>query len=615
MNSPGQPSAQEGTTVTEPGAEVNVPQAVDGEPVPRLAGTWARLLEWGKGLSPARRALAAYLLYQALAVVIWAAPILPRFTRQHVGTGLGDSRYWQWALAWTPWAISHGMSPLHTNYLFPPSGVDLAWSAFVPGPALVAWPVTALLGPLTALNLLLVMAPALAGWACYLVCRRLTDRFWPSLVGGYLFGFSAYFAGNAVGFVNLMLIFPVPLLVYMVIRRVEGSLGSVAFVAGFAALLVALFSVSTEVFGTATVFGAIAFAGALAFGGRVRRRLLDTGVLMLLAGAIAAIALFPYLRDVVSHAPDQPLHRTDTASAADLWSFVVPPVDMRLGGHAFAPLLNRLTSHPILDGLGYVGIAVLVMLVGFGITERRRRSTWLLLVFVALVSLFVLGPVLHIAGKPHGSLPGKLFADAPLIQSALPSRFAAYSALAIGVIAAMWLSHAAGRWAWVRWAIVLAAAVSVFPSPPHHSVPQRVPGFLSSGQVEEVLQQGEVVYAIPGRRGDEMLWQATAGYWFRLAEGYIGPLPPGLETGPLAHGLQLHQWNHYRPPPQAFGEWIGAHGVTAIVLDERGRGQYESMLRGAGLQPVYSGGGVSVWRPVGLRVTPSEGATASSKGD
>src|SRR5207342_3291432 len=146
------------------------------------------------------------------------------------------------------------------------------------------WPFTALLGPLGSLNVVLAAAPALAAWGAYLVCNRLTHRFWPSVAGGFLFGFSAYIAGNMVGFVNLVVIFPIPLLVYLVIRRVEGSLGPMAFVAGFAATLVGLFSVSTELFATTTFFGGIAFVGAFAFGTGIRRTLLRTGVLVLLAG-------------------------------------------------------------------------------------------------------------------------------------------------------------------------------------------------------------------------------------------------------------------------------------------------------------------------------------------
>ena len=561
-------------------------------------GWWRRLTGWGKGLRPSWKGLFAYLLFQALAFAIWVVPILPRFGRQALGVGLQDSRYFQWALSWTPFAVAHHLNPLHTGYLFPPGGVDLAWSAFIPGPAIVMWPVTALFSPLVSLNLLMATAPALAAWAAYLVCHRITNRFWPSVAGGYLFGFSAYVAGNTIGFVNLVLIFPIPLLVYLVIRRVEGSLGPVAFVAGFAALLVGLFSISTELFGTAAIFGAIAFIGALAFVPTLRQRLLRMLPLMLLAGGIATVALLPYLFDIISNRPSEPLYPADLMAAPDLWTFVVPPPYVRLGGDALYPLLSRHTANPVLDGLGYVGLGVIAVVVGFAITERRRLSTWLLLGFLALVTLLSLGPVLHIGGDPHGWLPERLLAQLPIIQSATPSRFTLYSTLTIGVIAAVWLSDAPARRAWMRWAVVIAAGALVLPQAPHHVPPQQIPRFLSSDQVRSQLNEGETVYAITAQKGDEVLWQATAGYWFKLAQGYTGPLPPTLQSGPLSRGLNMRRGLFF-PGPGQFSTWMQQHGVSAIVVDDRAREKYGSLLGEVGLQQVFSGEGVSVWRPPG----------------
>ena len=75
------------------------------------------------------------------------------------------------------------MNPLHTRYVFAPPGIDLAWQTFVPGPALATWPITAVFGSLVSLNVLDALAPALAAWAAYLVCHRLTHRFWASMIG------------------------------------------------------------------------------------------------------------------------------------------------------------------------------------------------------------------------------------------------------------------------------------------------------------------------------------------------------------------------------------------------------------------------------------------------
>jgi hypothetical protein len=590
-------SADPDITVTDPERPVDLADE-DVVELPETPGAVSRFRDVVTGLRPAWKALGAYLIYQVLAFAIWVVPILPVFGREHIGTGLQDSRYYQWALEWTPWAIFHGIDPLRTGYVFAPTGVSLAWSAFVPGPALVAWPVTALFGPLVSLNVLLAVAPALAAWGAYLVCNRLTHRFWASFLGGCLFGFSAYMGANIVGFINLVLIFPVPLLVYLVVRHVEGSLGPVAFVAGFAALLIGLFSISTELFGTATLFGAVAFLGAIAFATEIRARLVRTGGLVLLAGAIAALALLPYIVAIFADAPDKPLRLEHKSIGADLWSFIVPPPEIRAGGRTFGPTLARLDAFPVGNGQRYLGFAVLAMLAGFAITGWRRRSTWLLLAFVVFVVAVALGPVLRLGDTLVNWPPGRLFTFAPLIGSAAPPRLSAYALLAVGVIAALWIAHGSGRLAWIRWVIVVAAVISVLPVHLGHAPLQKIPDFLSSDQVHEVLHPEDVVYAIPWMKGDEMLWQSTSGFAFTLAQGYIGPLPPRLQTGVMAGGLHMRR-DIASPSEEQFTTWIGEHGVTAIVVDDRALDQYGDLVGGSGFVQVYVGDGVTVWRRPG----------------
>jgi hypothetical protein len=594
VDTPGTRAGDPDTAVAEPEPAAESRDEVVELPEPRRG--YPRITTFASGLRPAWKALAAYLLYQAFAFAIWVVPVLPRFAHQHLGTGLQDSRYYQWALAWTPWAVSHGVDPLHTGSVFAPAGVSLAWSAFVPGPALVAWPITAAFGPLVSLNVLLAVAPALAGWGAYLMCNRLTHRYWASVAGGCLFGFSAYMGANMVGFVNLVLVFPIPLLVYLVIRHVEGSLGPVAFIAGFAALLVGLFSISTELFGTATLFGAIAFLGALAAGRQIRRQLVRTGVLVLLSGAIAAVVLSPYLISIFRNAPDAPIRLEHKEIGADLWSFLVPPPEIRAGGDTFQDLLARHDAFPIGNGQRYLGVAVLAMLAGFAITERRRRVTWLLLGFILLVVAIALGPVLRMGGSSFDWPPGRLFTFAPLIGSAAPPRLSAYALLAVGVVAALWVTWARGRAAWIRWAIVAVAVVSLVPSQMGNAPVQEIPAFLSSPQVREVVHPDDIVYAIPWMKGDEMLWQSTSGFWFPLAQGYIGPLPPELQTGPMAGGLHIRRTSPL-PSLEQFTSWVATHGVSAIVVDDRALDRYADLLREGGFVQVFAGDGVTVWRP------------------
>jgi hypothetical protein len=561
-----------------------------------------------RGARPVWKAAAAYLVYQAFSFAVFGLQAAAAgFASSHVGIDDPDSRQYQWFLSWTPWALAHHLNPIHTASVFAPGGVSLSWAAFVPGPALLMWPVTAAFGPLASLNAILVAAPALAAWGAYLVAHRVTGRFWPSLVGGYLFGFSAYVVANVAGFVNLVLVFPIPLLVYLVIRHVEGSLGPVAFVAGFTALLVGLFSISTELFGTAAIFGAIAFAGAFLVATAIRDRLLRTGALILLSGAIAGLLLLPYILAVLDHTPPELFRAVDKMAAADLWSFVIPARYEIVGGTAGAAKLQTLTAYPRSNSLAYVGVAVLVLLAGFAITERRRRATWALLGFVALVWVLTLGRELHVGGRSIVSLPATLFGHIRIIQSAVPVRFSIYAALAIGVIAAIWLARAGGRSGWIRWAIAVAAVVSLIPRPPDGApAKDEEPAFLASAEVRTVLHPGDVVYPITRVKGDEMLWLVEADQWFPLAQGYIGPIPPEVDTGPLADGLHVAPVA-YDPSPTELSDWMRGHGVTAVVLDDHAARRYGDLLPAAGLEQVYAGGGASVWRPAASPATTGLG--------
>jgi len=301
--------------------DIVVPEAEGDDLAPpsivdRLVGGAHRLRGWQRGLI-------AFVLYLIVAVAVWASPILTRFNERYLGDGYWDAKFYQWAVGWMHWSIANHTDPLYTHKLFPPNGTSLAWSAFDPAGGLAMYPIRTLFGSLAATNTLLVLGSALACWGAYLVCHRVTGAFWPALVGGYLFGFSEYMVGQLHGHVNLVLIFPVPIAVYLVVRLVEGSLGRVAFLALMTLTLVTLFLFSTELFATAALFGAVAFVIALVAARTSWRRVLDAGVLTFGAFVASAVVLTPYLVAAVQNERPDAVHDLAAASA-DAASFVVP---------------------------------------------------------------------------------------------------------------------------------------------------------------------------------------------------------------------------------------------------------------------------------------------------
>jgi hypothetical protein len=411
------------------------------------------------------------------------------------------------------------------------------------------------------------------------------------------------------------MIFTAPLAVYLVVRKVEGSLGPVTFVSLLTLDLLFAFGVSTELFATTTFFGVIAFVVALCFAGRDVGRVLRAGLFVAASYAIVGLLLLPFLTDALHHEPTNVLRPVDKTSI-DLGSWVVPREHTRIGGESFTDITDRFTASSQEDA-GYVGIAAIVMLVGFAITERKRRSTWALLAFLAAVAVLASGPVLHILGGPSIGLPGELLTHVPLLQHATPQRFPAYAALALGVVAAIWVARGSGRTAWIRWVVAGLAAVAILPAPDASAFHAfgTTPAFFTNGEVQQQIRQDEMVFSVTERPASELQWLAASDFWYRIPQAYIGPIPAAYEGQPLYRGLAVNQLNPYIPTPEDFAAWLQDRGVTAVLMDDDAAWKFEPLLTSVGLQRVDQGDGVSVWRPGPDGYVPHDPAAVVVNGD
>lgn len=167
------------------------------------------------------------------------------------------------------------------------------------------------------------------------------------------------------------------------------------------------------------------------------------------------------------HLPPGPI-RNGNAISVDLLSFVLPRYSTLVGGTALRPITRHFMVTDVEDG-AYLR-AFLVVLAALAVLERRRRSTWLLLTFVALVAVAALGPVLHVHGHPTVvPMPWGLTAHVPLLRDAVPARLTLFVWLGTAVIVALMLARARGWIAWASWGLVAMGAITILPatsSPP-----------------------------------------------------------------------------------------------------------------------------------------------------
>ena len=218
------------------------------------------------GAFTSRPRLAALLIYLGFSAILFGRAAAPHFTTIYLGRGI-DQAFFIWCLVWWPYAIAHHLNPFVTKLIFAPAGFNLTWSTSIPLLSLLALPLTATVGPIATFNLLCVACPALAAWTAFLLCHSLTQRFGPSLLGGYIFGFSSYMLAQMFGgHLNLLAAFLLPLAVYLVLARLQGRIERRAFTLGLLALATAQFLITTEVLATMTIFGALALAAAWMMG-------------------------------------------------------------------------------------------------------------------------------------------------------------------------------------------------------------------------------------------------------------------------------------------------------------------------------------------------------------
>ena len=526
-------------------------------------------------------------VYLAVSFLYFGLPVVAHPGRDWIGTG-ADPQIFVWSLAWWPHAVLHWQSPVVTHAVWPPVGLDLAWVSSIPALAGALAPVTLAAGPVVAYNAASVLAPALGAWTAFLLCRHVTRSFWPSLVAGYLFGFSSYELGHLEGHLHLSAVFLVPLVALLVVRFVEGSLDGGGLVLRLGPVLALQLLLSTEILFTLTLSLAVAWVAAFALlpAQRPRLKLLArplTGS-YLVAGVLAAPLLAYALTDFHRASLNEP-----RIFSADLLNLAVPT---RLT--AIAPDWARRTAATFLgndaENGAYLGLPLLVIVAWFAWQRWRHAGARLLLALFALAVVAELGPYLRVRGATYAPLPWRPLVDRPLLNDVLPVRFALYAALAAAVIAALWAAGSAPVWA--RIVLSAAAVAATVPALGHdywHGRPDR-PAFFARGLDRHCLPPDAVLLALPyPSQNDAMLWQAEARFRFRLADAWLSPVvPDGLPLRAVAQAL------HDNDVPGGGGGAIvklaRAQGADAILLDRAHAEPWRSALARTPLRARTVGG-------------------------
>src|SRR5436190_12890986 len=547
----------------------------------------------------------AFGIFAAAALLLFGLGTIRHFTTSYVGAGQNDAKLYTWCLVWWPHAILSGIDPFLVRIVYAPEGANMAWVTGIPGLALLTAPITLTAGPIASSNVLALLAPTTAALGAYVLCRHVTQRFWPAILGGLLFGFSNYESSQMRGHLDLLFTFPIPLCVYLVLRRLEGRISPKRFVILFTLLLIAEFSVSTEVFATMTMFGAIAMAFSLFFqSGEARANLLSVLGWIGVSYGVTAVVLSPYLYYALAFSVPTFMHSPATA-ASDVLSYVLPRVGTLVGGNAFRSVTRHFTSRAVGAG-AYLGIPLLLISGVVLVAQRDSPVARALAATFAVIALFSLGSVLHVDGHPTIPLPWALAVHLPLIGKAIPSRFGMYTSLIASVAATVWLAEHERSVA--AWAVVGVSVTLLLPNVglPTWNGPVHVPAFFTRGLYQRYLKPGELVVVLPFRGGTSMLWQSEADMSFRMPFGYVGPKPVGFVPSTATKELSTNRPDAVEP--SVLFNYLRSHHVDAVLVKSDVAPAWKPLLSGLRVRPV-SVGGVELYR---LQEQASQGPAQSS---
>lgn len=566
-----------------------------------------RIARWVRA-RPAMGLAAATALYATLSFVYWGLPLLGHWTTRVVGSGSDPTDIFVWALAWWPYALTHGQDPFRIANVWAPFVTNAGWRTLVPGLSLLFAPITLTAGPVASYNAAILLAPTLTAAAMCLLMYELIRHAWVSLWTGYMVGFSSYEVSQILGHLNLTFVCLVPLALWVTVRLYRRAGPSIPWglVAGLAALLIGQFLIATEVLATMTLFGCLGWLLAWLVLPNGRPTLKRLARRLATAYAMAGLALSPWLWTMAHTIPSQPLGAVYSTLSLNLLNLVVPTV-ATVGGAWFRGVSQGFAPGALAEASGYLGLPFLGLTVEAIVRLRGQSGSRVAAWMLALVSVLALGSRLRVGTWVGPPLPWAILERLPIVGVVLTGRFMLYAfMLAAGLVG--WLAAGAARGQ--RWltAVMLLAAIIVLPNlsyqgtwstavaPPLLNQPKLLARYVPRDATVMVLPYFSL--------GPSTFWQEASDFRFRLADGYL-------------YGVIHSPWTLLRLP------YLLTSGVTPtdscaaaelrtlltlgrvrrvlVALPETFRDR--ALLQHAGLTPDGLAGGVAVWT-----VPPSESA-------
>lgn len=488
------------------------------------------------------------------------------------------------------------------------------WNTAIFVPATLLWPVTAVFGSIVSYNVMATAAVALSAWCGYLAARRFVSNDRIAATVGLLYGFSPYMVAESIRHphVTLAMFPPLALIllheILVVQRRNPLLMGTLLGIASAIQLLT-----GEEILASTALVAVIGVALLML----LHRHEVAAHARQALVGLAAAAACFgvlagyPLMFQFFGPQRVSGLLQPQNTYVSDSLAFVMPPRVVWLSSNASAAATSDFTGNATENG-AYVGVPLIALFAVAVVLRWHIPAVRWAALLASLLVLLSLGPWLHVGGRVTSvQLPWAVIGNLPLLRNMLPGRLMLFAFLGIGIVVGDLVAvaiQAGPRRGAVAVGALVVALLPLVPRLPFISTSAEVPGFFRAGGGVAQLPPGSVVLVTPfsnNHSSEAMLWQATAGYVFRMPEGEA--FVPGPTLGPPRSLLQstLDGLDRGGAAPTSADDRrralddLSAVGVTTVVAGPSpGHDQIVQYLTALLGRPPAQSGGVDVWRDV-----------------
>jgi hypothetical protein len=364
--------------------------------------------------------------------------------------GGGDAYQFLWFFWWVKKSLLSASSPYFSQYIFYPTGVNLAFSTITPFNSILSIPLQSMFGLIKAYNILWLSSFILSGYGTYLLVRYLTGNLKAAFISGLIFMFSPYHFAHALGHLNLLSMEWIPFYVLFLIKTVNEKSSKNAIYAAFFLLLVFLCEYTYAVYLCCfTVFFLLYYVyedKSYVVNKYVVKRLFLMGVTFTF---LVLPFVYPLLKELLISKSSYMYNNGFVVFSADLLGFFVPSRSHPVFGQLVNPIYQNFTGN---DGefTVFAGYTVLILsVIAFLKIKTKEVKFWVLSTVIFFI--FCLGPLLHINGIFTGTieninfaipLPYAIIMKIPIISiSRAPSRWDALVMLNLSVLSGYGLSY------------------------------------------------------------------------------------------------------------------------------------------------------------------------------